>query len=67
MADLILGSEVSEFLVNRQTAKIQYLQQENYQLLEQVKDLERALILNKDILKIAFEFSKYCSHDMKVQ
>lgn len=32
MADLILGSEVSEFVANRQNAKIQFLQQENMQL-----------------------------------
>jgi len=34
MTELILGSEISEFVANRQYAKIQYLQQENEQLHE---------------------------------
>ncbi|KAM3141030.1 hypothetical protein pb186bvf_006831 [Paramecium bursaria] len=55
MADLILGSEISEFVANRQYAKIQYLQQENEQLQEQLRDFDKALKLNKDIIRLAFD------------
>ncbi|CAD8045531.1 unnamed protein product [Paramecium sonneborni] len=55
MTDTILGVEISEFVVNRQYAKIQYLQEENKQLQEQLKDMEKALKLNKDVLRLTLE------------
>ncbi|CAK83147.1 unnamed protein product (macronuclear) [Paramecium tetraurelia] len=55
MTDTIIGGGVSEFVANRQYAKIQYLQEENKQLLEQLKDMEKALILNKEVLRLSLE------------
>ncbi|CAD8134770.1 unnamed protein product [Paramecium octaurelia] len=55
MTDTILGLEVNEFVVNRQSAKIQYLLEENKQLSEQLKDMEKALKLNKEVLRLTLE------------
>ncbi|CAD8044418.1 unnamed protein product [Paramecium primaurelia] len=55
MTDTILGGEISEFVANRQYAKIQYLQEENKQLQEQLKDMEKALKLNKEVLRLTLE------------
>ena len=52
---MILGTEFNEFITNRQNSKIQYLQQENDQLSEFVRDLENALRLNKEALKLAVD------------
>lgn len=52
---MILGTEVNEFVSNRQNSKIQYLQQENNQLQEYARDLENALRLNKQAMKIMQE------------
>lgn len=54
MSEFILRSnEVgSEHLLNRQTAKIKYLQQEKSQLKEYISELEALLKLNKEALKI---------------
>ncbi|KRX00390.1 hypothetical protein PPERSA_03611 [Pseudocohnilembus persalinus] len=50
---MILGHEPeSESVINRQNDKIQFLQNENIQLHEDIKDLQRALTLNQDMLKI---------------
>jgi hypothetical protein len=49
---MILGTEVNEFVTNRQLSKIQFLQQENNQLQEYILDLEKALHLNKEAMKI---------------
>lgn len=51
----ILGTEVNEFVTNRQNSKIQFLQAENAQLQEDIKDLEQALRLNKEALKISYD------------
>ncbi|KAL4444384.1 hypothetical protein ABPG74_016677 [Tetrahymena malaccensis] len=55
MMQNILGTEVNEFVTNRQNSKIQFLQAENAQLQEDIKDLEQALKLNKEALKLAYE------------
>ncbi|CAD8047661.1 unnamed protein product [Paramecium sonneborni] len=55
MTDTILGVEISEFVANRQYAKIQYLQEENKQLQDQLKDMEKALKLNKEVLRLTLE------------
>ncbi|EGR33398.1 hypothetical protein IMG5_054430 [Ichthyophthirius multifiliis] len=55
---MILGSEINEFVTNRQNSKIQFLQAENNQLQEDIKDLEQALKLNKEALKLAYQQKK---------
>ncbi|CAD8047496.1 unnamed protein product [Paramecium primaurelia] len=55
MTDPIFGVEISEFVANRQYAKIQYLQEENKQLQDQLKDMEKALKLNKEILRLTLK------------
>ena len=51
---MILGQEANEFVSNRQNSKIQFLQAENAQLNEDIKDLEQSLKLNKEALKLAY-------------
>ncbi|CAD8139698.1 unnamed protein product [Paramecium octaurelia] len=55
MIDTIIGGDFSEFVANRQYAKIQYLQEENKQLQEQLKDMDKALKLNKEVLRMSLE------------
>ncbi|CAD8208162.1 unnamed protein product [Paramecium octaurelia] len=50
---MILGTEVNEFVTNRQQSKIHYLSQENKLLQEYITDLENALKLNKQAMTLA--------------
>ncbi|CAD8195308.1 unnamed protein product [Paramecium pentaurelia] len=52
---MILGTEVNEFVSNRQQSKIHYLQEENKQLQEYIIDLENALKLNKQAMALTME------------
>ncbi|CAD8120035.1 unnamed protein product [Paramecium sonneborni] len=52
---MILGTEVNEFVSNRQQSKIHYLSEENKSLQEYIQDLERALKLNKQAMALTLE------------
>ena len=53
---MILTSEANtEFVSNRLNSKIKFLQEENNQLREYVKDLESQAKLNKEALKISLK------------
>ncbi|CAK93899.1 unnamed protein product (macronuclear) [Paramecium tetraurelia] len=52
---MILGTEVNEFVSNRQQSKIHYLQEENKQLQEYIIDLENALKLNKQAMALTMD------------
>ncbi|CAD8189093.1 unnamed protein product [Paramecium octaurelia] len=52
---MILGTEVNEFVTNRQQSKIHYLSQENKLLQEYIADLENALKLNKQAMSLALD------------
>ncbi|KAM3133513.1 hypothetical protein pb186bvf_014355 [Paramecium bursaria] len=60
---MILGTEVNEFVSNRQQSKIQYLSQENRYLQEYIQDLENALKLNKQAMQITMETMKKNNQD----
>ncbi|CAD8198636.1 unnamed protein product [Paramecium pentaurelia] len=55
---MILGTEVNEFVTNRQQSKIHYLSQENKLLQEYIADLENALKLNKQAMSLALDSNK---------
>ncbi|CAD8116565.1 unnamed protein product [Paramecium sonneborni] len=55
---MILGTEVNEFVTNRQQSKIHYLSQENKLLQEYIGDLENALKLNKQAMSLALDNRK---------
>lgn len=76
---MILTGEVSEFVSNRQHSKIQFLQEENNQLREYIRDLESQAKLNKEALKISLgnyekisknqsqsTYTSYCIEDHQV-
>ncbi|CAD8211068.1 unnamed protein product [Paramecium pentaurelia] len=52
---MILGTEVNEFVSNRQQSKIHYLSEENRSLQEYIQDLESALKLNKQAMTLTLE------------
>ncbi|CAD8107198.1 unnamed protein product [Paramecium primaurelia] len=52
---MILGTEVNEFVSNRQQSKIHYLSEENKSLQEYIQDLENALKLNKQAMTLTLE------------
>ncbi|CAD8103171.1 unnamed protein product [Paramecium sonneborni] len=52
---MILGTEVNEFVLNRQQSKIHYLQEENKQLQEYIVDLENVIKLNKQAMGLTME------------
>ncbi|CAD8200731.1 unnamed protein product [Paramecium octaurelia] len=52
---MILGTEVNEFVSNRQQSKIHYLSEENKSLQEYIQDLENALKLNKQAMSLTLE------------
>ncbi|CAD8109307.1 unnamed protein product [Paramecium sonneborni] len=55
---MILGTEVNEFVTNRQQSKIHYLSQENKLLQDYISDLENALKLNKQAMSLALDNRK---------
>ncbi|CAD8085850.1 unnamed protein product [Paramecium primaurelia] len=55
---MILGTEVNEFVTNRQQSKIHYLSQENKLLQEYIADLENALKLNKQAMSLALNSNR---------
>lgn len=57
MSQNILGSFNNEYVVNIQNVKLQYLQKENQVLLEDIHDLEKALKMNKQAMKLFIEQS----------
>ena len=67
MNEFILKSEPGDRLLNKQTAKIGFLQKEVHQMQDYVKDLEEIVKINKEALKLVLNPNNNENEQLKNQ